>query len=826
MSLKTYHKKRNFNKTTEPKGKSTKNTKTKNLYIIQKHAASHLHYDFRLELNGVLLSWAVPKGPCLDPTVKRLAMHVEDHPVEYGAFEGIIPKGSYGAGTVMLWDKGKWYCEEPDPEEAYKKGKLTFTLKAKKLNGRWKIFRINKDDKTWLLVKADDEFAKPLKKYDITIKEPDSVLTHQSIDEITEHHTKSWDSKAKKTKATNNPKININLPERSFPKKISPMLATLVDEPPEGKQWLHEIKYDGYRLIAFKNNKSISLVTRNHNNWTSKFPTIKNALALLPIKNAVFDGEIVVLDKKAKSDFQLLQNAISDGGEDFVYYLFDLLYYDKYDLTTLPLIERKNILQKIISPDTQILRYSEHLLGSGKKILSSSCKLGLEGIISKDAESLYLQKRSPEWQKSKCTKSQEFIIGGLVAPLKGKRELFRSLMLGSYNKKKELIYHGNVGTGFTKDSIKELYKLFKKYATDEMPFAKIPPGSKNAIWLKPLNVAEVEFTEWTDNNTLRHPSFKGLRIDKPAKEIVKEKEAHLKKTAAKKITKTISKKDSPIKLTHPEKILYPEAKITKSDVFNYYEEVQEWILPYIINRPLTILRCPEDYTKCFYQKHTNNTTPPSLHSIVIKEAEGKSNCIYINDKEGLLALPQLGTLEIHPWGSKIDNIETPDIIVFDLDPAPELAWKKVVEAAFEIKNHLEELKLKSFIKTTGGKGLHVVVPIKPKHSWAEIKNFTHVFANCLVEQYPKKYLSQMSKEKRTGKIFIDYLRNQRGANAIAPYSTRARPNAPIATPLHWDELTNNYKDTYFTIKTILKRLETVKDPWKDFFKTKQSLRLD
>ena len=529
MSLKVYNSKRDFKKTPEPAGKSPiRNQTKKNLFVIQKHAASHLHYDFRLELNGVLLSWAVPKGPCLDPAVKRLAMHVEDHPVKYGSFEGIIPKGQYGGGTVMLWDKGQWFCEETDPAKAYKAGKLTFILQAEKLQGRWKLFRINKDDKTWLLVKAQDDFAKPLKKYDITKKEPNSVLTQQSIDEIAANYDKKWE---KKSAVKVKPPVKKNLPVASFPEKVSPQLATLIEKPPVGKEWLHEIKYDGYRLLLLKNKKSLVLLTRNGNNWTHKFATVKAAIDKLGLKDVILDGEVVVLDENAKTDFQLLQNTLKEGGHPFVYYVFDILYYGNADLTHLPLLERKEILKKIL-PKTKssIVRYSEHIAGDGMKVFKHACKLNLEGIVSKDATSPYLQKRTTNWVKTKCIKRQEFVIGGIMAPRPGKRKLIRSLMLGTFNKKKEFIFNGNVGTGFTEASIKEIHTLLKKYQTGKMPFSKTPPASKDAVWLKPVVVAEVEFTEWTTDGILRHPSFKGIRKDKPAKKIMREKAVKLKKT--------------------------------------------------------------------------------------------------------------------------------------------------------------------------------------------------------------------------------------------------------------------------------------------------------
>lgn len=833
MSLNSYHKKRDFKKTTEPAGKVSHRKNKKRLYIIQKHAASHLHYDFRLELNGVLLSWAVPKGPCLDPSVKRLAVHVEDHPLEYGTFEGIIPKGQYGGGTVLLWDKGEWICDEENANDAYKKGHLSFILKGKKLKGRWKLIRIRHDDKTWLLMKAQDEYAEPLKRYDITVKEPNSVKSSESIEEIAENYQAVWGKKGlqKKTLRKNRPKkITFTLPTLSltksaFPKQITPELATLVDKPPNGQEWLHEIKFDGYRLVAFKKNGKTQLFTRNYNNWTNKFPNLVLAIDNLPIKTVVLDGEVTVLDKDQHANFQLLQNSIKQENEaDFVYFLFDVIYFDNYDLTSLPLIERKQILKSLLPADDLTLRYSDHVQGQGQDVFAKSCEMGLEGIVSKLANSPYLQKRSKDWLKIKCVKRQEFVIGGFTKP-KHSRKYFGSLLLGTYNKNHELIYNGNVGTGFTQDSLKSIYEALIKHKTTEMPFKTRPPASKDATWVKPILVAEVEFTEWTEEDYLRHPSFKGLRTDKPAKSITKENIIILESIPSQ--SKKSKSMKLPIKITNPDKILYPKDKITKLDIIEYYNTIHKWILPYIIERPLTLLRCPSDYQHCFYQKHINQENSEFLFDIAIKEKKGKEDYIYIKNKEGLLTLAQMGTLEIHPWGSTIQEVEYPDIITFDLDPAPDIEWKRVVAAAFEIKEHLAEFKLKSYVKTTGGKGLHVVVPIKPEYDWEEVKNFAHVFVNFLIQRDPKNYISKMSKAERKGKIFIDYLRNQRGATSIAPYSTRAREQAPVATPLDWDELTNHFKDTFYTIKTLPIRLvELKKDPWKGFFKSSQSLHLD
>ncbi len=835
MTLKKYREKRNFKASWEPVGKVSRTKK--NLYVIHKHAARHEHYDLRLELNGVLLSWAVPKGPCLDPSTKRLAVHVEDHPVEYGRFEGTIPQGEYGGGAVMIWDKGLWFSEDKDPVSAYRNGNMKFRLEAKKLHGAWKLVRIKKTEKNWLLIKIKDKYSRPLKAYDITMKEPDSVVSGRSIDEIAKHNQTPLDKNKQKTisaralkskKKRLDKQIKLKLKPAPFFQTLSPELATLVDTPPTGRDWLHEIKFDGYRLITFVKNNSIRLMTRNNNDWTKKFPGIIDELKSLPVQNAVFDGEVVVLDEDQRPNFQLLQNSLTETtGRPFVYYIFDLLYYDRYNLCNTPLIRRKQILQKILSIyDGSILRYSDHIKGSGKEVLKKSCELALEGIISKKSGSYYIQKRTHDWVKIKCSKSQEFIIGGFTTP-KGNRSCFGALLLGTYNKRNELLYNGKVGTGFTESSLKDIHTLLNGLRTNRMPFKHTPPEFKKASWVKPLLTAEIEFADWTEDGLLRKPRFKGLRKDKSTREITKETATPVEniQSASRRI---ISKSNPPaLKLTHPDKILYPEDKFTKRDIADYYQKIHKWILPYISNRPLTLVRCPEGYAHSFYQKHFNEKIPSALLGITIQDKRSKEKYIYIDDETGLMALPQLGVLEIHPWGSRVDDLDYPDMIIFDLDPAPELPWKKIVSAAFEIKKYLSEFKLRSFVKTTGGKGLHIVIPIKPEYDWNEVKIFSHTFARFMTMQHPDKYVNKTSISNRSGKIFVDYLRNQRGATAIAPYSTRARIHAPAATPLHWDELTSDIRDTFYNIKSLPVRLNNLKnDPWKDFFKVSQSLHLD
>ena len=519
-ALHRYHKKRNFSLTTEPYGRAVSASK-KRLYIIQKHAASHLHYDFRLELSGVLKSWAVPKGPSLDPTIKRLAVHVEDHPMEYGSFEGIIPPGQYGGGVVMLWDKGEWIPQDKDPRLAYQKGSLTFLLKGKKLKGLWKLVRIKKDPKNWLLFKISDQYSKKDDNYNVLQKKPKSVISHLSLEGIAKQFESKEIKVSRKSNKINESKQNKKKVKKNFPKIIHPELAFLVNEPPVDKEWLHEIKLDGYRIIVFINNNKIKFITRNQKDCTAKFPYHVAALKKLKLKSAILDGELVALNEKQHSDFQLLQNSISNQDTSkLVYYIFDLIYYDGEDFTHLSLLERKKKLHHIISSTKGPIRYSEHIIGNGTFLFKKACQLGLEGIVSKQVDSHYIQKRDRQWLKIKCTHRQEFIVVGFTQP-SGQRNHFGSLLLAVYSKNKKMQYCGNVGTGFTQSSLIDMAKLLKRYKTNQQPFSP-PKGFGKISWVKSKIVIEVEFTEWTQEGLLRHPSFKGIRFGKKPEDVVQE----------------------------------------------------------------------------------------------------------------------------------------------------------------------------------------------------------------------------------------------------------------------------------------------------------------
>lgn len=782
MTLKDYRKKRNFKKTLEPIGNKEQKTKNK-LYVIQKHAASHLHYDLRLQVGSILKSWAVPKEPSLDPNIKRLAVHVEDHPLAYGSFEGVIPAGQYGAGTVKIWDKGTWELLDENFKKAYTKGHFTFILYGKKLKGTWRLIQIKTSPKNWLLTKV-----------------------------VEEHISKKIDNKQPRIKKSKMPVI------------INPQLATIVERPPEGKQWLHEIKFDGYRILCFINNGKVKLMTRSHQDWTKKFDYLVNYIQKLNLKDSILDGEVVVLDKKQHSNFQLLQNAINKNDtKEIIYYIFDLIYYDDNNLSEIPLKKRKELLYKIIPfKQNSCLRYSDHIIGNGEAIYKKSCQLGLEGVISKSVDSAYTQKRTRNWLKSKCKKRQEFVVGGFTKP-KSTRKYFGSLLLEIYTNEGNIKYCGHVGTGFNEETLELIWKMLQKKKASHSFFANKPPDIKNISWTNPEIIAEVEFTEWTREGILRHPSFKGVRTDKSPKKITQEIPSEIITRKYNKDKKT--RRDFNYPLTNSERVLYPELNITKIKLAKYYESIQEWILPYIINRPLTLLRCPEGYqNECFYQKHFTEAKIKSLYSIDIKEKNKVGQYFYIKDIKGLISLIQIGTLEIHAWNCHVSDTEKSDVIIFDLDPGPSVEWKKVIKSAYFIKEQLENISLLSFVKTTGGKGLHIVVPIKKQYSWQDIKLFTKTFVEFIAEKKPNDFTSVMTKSKRTNKIYIDYLRNQQGATSIAPYSTRARTNAPVATPISWSELTTRIQPATFNIQNLPLRLAKLKNnPWEYFFKIHQSL---
>ncbi len=878
MGLSQYHAKRDFRKTPEPRGRVLRAKAPSLGYLIQKHAASHLHYDFRLELNGVLLSWAVPKGPSLDPADKRLAMHVEDHPLEYGQFEGTIPKGQYGGGTVMLWDRGTW-APVGDAEAGMRKGHLKFDLDGEKLQGRWALIRTHGSKyggkaEAWLLVKDNDEHARRGMDARIVDAEPDSVASGRGIDAIAADHGNVWHPNrsapenvrrgaVKKAKKKTRPDATTEPPSgarrAALPAMISPALCSLVADPPKGGDWLHEVKYDGYRLVCRLARGKARIFSRNAKEWTARFPALARAVAGLDAQSTWIDGEMCAVDEAGRSSFQALQTALSGTDTShLVFFAFDLPYLDGYDLRDVPLVERKKKLADLIGRSRTTIRYSPEVEGAGGEMFVQACRLNLEGIVSKRADSLYGSGlRTRNWVKVKCIQRQEMVIGGYTDP-QGSRAGFGALLLGVHDESGDLRYAGKVGTGFDDIALERIRARLDKLASKTPPFVNPPRAyqARGAHWVKPTLVAEIKFTEWSAGGALRHPSFAGLREDKKASDVVREKpvaspasapalaakaqkapagrkkkavngtrKAHAgKETPARRAAAGVGKKSvqsagkdsvAGVKLSHPDKLLFPEADLSKLSLARYYESVADWILPQVESRPLSLYRCPDGWgAQCFYQKHADKSVHASVRRVEVPEGKGTATYFSAGSLQALVALVQWGVIELHPWGSRIPNPAKPDRLVFDFDPADDVPWDALVEAVRMLQTLLEKIELPAFLKTTGGKGLHVVVPIKRTVTWTQAKAFTKAIADMMARTFPDRFIASMSKSKRQGKIFVDYLRNAEGATAIAPYGIRARKNAPVSTPIEWGELAKDVRFDHFNVVTVPRRLTRQrKDPW-------------
>lgn len=888
MPLTAYNAKRDFKITPEPPGKLARRKKGELRYLIQKHAASHLHYDFRLELDGVLLSWAVPKGPSLDPADKRLAMHVEDHPVEYGNFEGTIPKGQYGGGTVMLWDTGTW-TPVGDPHDAYKKGHLKFDLHGKKLGGRWALVRTKSDrygggKEAWLLIKDRDGHAKRGDAARIVEDEPDSVVSGRSIDEIASANDREWHSnrsvadnvkagainaaKLRAPKKIAAPKVPAGAKKKalksgkppdagpleakdargarraSLPLTLEPQLATLVKAPPAGDGWIHEVKYDGYRMLCRIDKGRVRMDSRNGKDWSGRFGAIIAEAKKLKLRTAWLDGEVCAVDEKGRSNFQALQNALADPStKDLIYFVFDVIYLDGYDLRNVALTERKRVLRGIVGDGGRLIRYSLDVEGAGSDVYQQACQLGIEGIVSKEAGSTYATGlRTKSWLKVKCSLRQEMVIGGFTDP-EGSRTGFGALLIGVYEKSGEqgrLKYAGKVGTGFDERLLTDIRAKLAKLERDTPPFTNPPTGyaAKGAHWVEPKLVAEVEFTEWSQGGSLRHPSFIGLREDKQASEVARERpdvmsagyapggspaaKSGARKAAgpARSSAKSSGADDdvAGVKISHPDKLLFPEAKLSKLALARYYEAIGDWILPLLKDRPLSLVRCPDGWSNtCFFQKNADKSVHESVSRVKVPVGGGTSTYFAVSSVAALVGLTQWGVIEFHPWGSRMPRPERPDMLIFDFDPDDDVAWEEIVKSAQEMRTLLRKMGFCGFLKTTGGKGLHVVVPIEPTLDWAQAKEFTRAIAEMFTRAFPDRFVATVSKAKRKGKIFIDYLRNQEGATAIGAYCIRARKNAPVSTPVAWTELGEDLRFDHFNVKTVPARLAKLKrDPWRDF----------
>jgi len=790
--LAKYNAKRDFSKTAEPKGERAGDTGHR--FMVQKHDATRLHWDLRLEVDGVMKSWAVTRGPSLNPDDKRLAVQTEDHPISYADFEGTIPEGEYGGGTVMLWDDGWW---EPIPGKSAKdleKGHLHFILHGERMKGEWLLIRLKPRGKerntNWLLRKIDDNYTGG--SDDLVGNAVTSVKTGRSMADIATGKKAKELASWKTLRATSSsprrrpgppsgsdsPRLRsgpgLRRGDAKMPEFRDPQLCTLVDSVPTGTGWIHEVKYDGYRaLIAIGGGKA-KVYTRNGLDWTDKFHAIAEAAAKLPVGSALIDGEIVAF-KDGHPDFSTLKDAISNDG-DMTLFAFDLLELDGESLAKLPQVQRKEQLRPLLEGADARLHYAEHIVGEGEKLFEAMCREGYEGIVCKRADAPYAGRRTQAWLKVKCLKRQEFVIVGWTESDKSRG--FRALLLGVYEDG-ALRYSGKVGTGFTVETMNDLRarldRLARKTPTVEAPRA----ATRGAHWVTPKLVAEIAFTEVTPDKVLRHPSFLGLRGDKEAEEVVEEKAKPTPKPKASSIT-----------ITHPDRLIFPDSTVTKGDLAAFYEAMAPVALQWIANRPISLVRCPQGRGKhCFFQKHDAGSFGDHVKHVKIKEKDGSVEpYLYVDDADGLLQCVQMGTIEFHGWGSSVANVEKPDRLVFDLDPDEGLGFAEVKRAAAEIKSHLAEIGLVSFAMVSGGKGVHVVVPLTPQAEWPAVKDFADRFCVALAQAEPDRFTATMSKAKRKGKIFLDWLRNQRGATAVMPYTARARAKAPVAVPVTWAEL--------------------------------------
>ena len=830
MALETYRRKRNFSRTREPEGAAGRSGEGRS-FVIQKHDARRLHYDFRLEMDGVLKSWAVTRGPSLVAGEKRLAMHVEDHPLEYGGFEGTIPKGEYGGGTVIVWDRGTW-TPIGDAARGYKKGHLDFELDGEKLKGRWHLVRMagrrGEKRENWLLIKGDDAFARDEAAADILEERPDSVLSGRVIADV-EDEAPGWSSKTGRidpppagdspVHPTVDPSAIKGARKADDPGFVAPALATLRTSAPTGSRWLHEIKFDGYRLQAHIAGGKARLLTRSGLDWTNRFGSaVPAALTALPAGAAIIDGELVVEAAGGASDFSALQADLSEGRDDrFRFYVFDLLYLDGYDLRGATLIDRKDALKALLDGAEPALAFSEHFEEEGEIILRHACRLSLEGVVSKVRSGKYPSGRSKEWIKSKCSDRQEFVVAGYV-PSTTSEKAIGSLVLG-YHGKDGLVHAGRVGTGFSRKVAEDLYRRLEPLRRGDSPFAApLDAEARRGVrYAEPQLVAEVEFRSWTAERLLRHAAFRGLREDKPAEEIVREDTA--------KTTKEEPTPRAQVKLTHPDRVYWKDAGVTKEGLADYYAQVWPFMAPFVVSRPLALLRCPGGAEgQCFFQKHAWKGHHKAILTLDDPNDNSDEPILAIDGIDGMIGLVQAAVLEIHPWQASLTELERPDQIVIDLDPGEGVDWQRVIDAAHDVRGRLADAGLESFVKTTGGKGLHVVAPLKPGAGWEEVKAFTKGLAEAMAADAPDSFVATITKSKRRGKILVDYLRNQRGATAVAPYSTRARAGAPVAMPLAWEELSPAVGSSYFTVNNAVARLANLSsDPWQDFRKAEAPL---
>ncbi|MEJ6021834.1 DNA ligase D [Ramlibacter sp. PS4R-6] len=826
-ALKTYREKRNFDATPEPRGGGVAHEEART-FVIQKHWATRLHYDFRLELEGTMKSWAVPKGPSFDPADKRMAMPTEDHPLSYNRFEGTIPAGNYGAGKVIIWDKGLWVPTE-DPHKGYRDGRLKFELRGHKMHGHWTLVRMKgrgdgKREDPWLLIKERDGFARPATEFSVVDEMPDSVKDLEDR------------PKAKGTPAT--PAASDGPPagarKAALPSELQPELATLVDEVPrDAADWLYEIKFDGYRMLARVERGRIAFVTRNGNDWTAKLGPLKEALAAMDLPDGWYDGEVIMPGAHGASDFQALQGAFDSARTaDLVYYLFDLPYCAGYDLRAVPLVERRAVLQRIVQrkPHARV-KFSEEFDAPPEQMLASACKLGLEGVIGKRRNSAYANRRSSDWIKLKCGFRQEFVIGGWTDP-QGSRTGIGSLLLGVHDREGHLQYAGNVGTGFNEETLRDLRKRLDALAADKSAFAANSAIPRKSHWVKPQLVAEVAFGEWTRDGRVRHSVFHGLRDDKKAKSVIREQARHdapvdkpaksaiVRKSAGKAAAKQSAapapdaRLPASLRISNPDRIVDPQSGLKKIDLVRYYALVMPLMWPHLKDRPIAMVRAPDGIGgELFFQKHLERYKLAGIEPLDASVSPNTPPMVYVARQEGLLAAAQMNVIEVHTWNGVRTKIDKPDRVTFDLDPGEGVTWAQVQEAAQLVHAFLGELGLPDFLKTSGGKGLHIVVPLKKQYDWDTVKDFSQAVVQHLSRTLPDRFVAKSGGGNRVGKIFIDYLRNGYGATTVCAWSARARPGLGISVPVRWDELAGLKGGSHWTVATVHERLDVGNEPW-------------
>ncbi|MET4576541.1 DNA ligase D [Ottowia thiooxydans] len=826
-ALALYKKKRNFARTPEPAEGGEPGMDALQ-FVIQKHWASRLHYDLRLELDGTMKSWAVPKGPSFDPADKRMAVQVEDHPISYNSFEGQIPPGQYGSGKVIIWDRGYW-VPIGDASDGYRKGKLKFTLHGHKLQGHWTLVRMHgrgeEKQPPWLLIKEHDEFERPATEFNVVEEMPDSVT---ALPPLAAPKAAPSIARASLVSASHDQAKAVRV---ALPESLAPQLATLVDGPPaDTSDWLWELKFDGYRLVARIERGGVKLFTRNGNDWTAKMPDLTKAVKRLPLKSGWLDGEVLMLDSQGIPDFQSLQNAFDGSGtKGLVYYLFDMPYADGRDLRKLPVVERRELLRAIVEKSpTDRVRFSEAFEARPGDLVASACKLGFEGVIGKRKSAPYASRRSADWIKLKCSHRQEFVIGGFTDP-QGSRTGIGSLLLGVHTDDGSLQYAGNVGTGFNERSLKALREKLGALRTDQNPFAdsvsiNLRGAGRKAHWVQPKLMAEVSFAEWTKENRVRHSVFHGLRDDKPAKSITREQPQHLPKADMKQSEDKGASLPASLRVSNPERVIDVSTGITKIDLVRYYAKVAPLMMEHLKARPVSLVRAPEGVKgELFFQKHLDKGHMAGVAQLDPDLSPEHPPMLEVARPEGLLFAAQMNVIEFHTWNAKKDKIGRPDRMTLDLDPGEGVEWAQVQESAQLVAVLLKELGLPAFLKTSGGKGLHVVVPIKRLHDWDTVKGFSQAAVQHLAHTIPHLFVAKSGPRNRVGKIFVDYLRNGWGATTVSAWSARARPGVGISVPVKWAELGKLTGGAHWSIETVDERLRQGNAPWDGYDKAAVSI---